>query len=139
MAIVLEYVGYLKHFQILGLFFDIIGAYYLAQSSITKKLEDVVCESFGDENEKYPGGLSDNLGQSLYQQSIEARTGFIILSIGFIFQGVGTLHSSWEIWRFGGTGFIILILATVSIVHGRLFGRDRISKKILNKMEKMSK
>jgi len=63
MAIVLEYVGYLKHFQILGLFFDIIGAYYLAQSSITKKLEDVVCESFGDENEKYPGGLSDNLGQ----------------------------------------------------------------------------
>ena len=143
---VLEYFRFLDNPSILGLFLDIIGAYFLAQSFITKSLEDVICESWGNEGGKYPGGLSENLSISLYQQGIEAKTGFMVLTIGFIFQGIGNLYSTFIVPPYIGFGFILLILLVIVIVHKILLKVDRISKnlekkdiEISKKYEKLSK
>jgi len=130
LSISLEYYNYLNHPQVLGIFLDIIGAYYLGQSFVTKNLDDIVCESWGSESNKYPGGLSDNLGISLYQRAIEARTGFIILTIGFIIQGVSITHPDWEIIKCLGGSLVILLLITVNIIHSSLLKPDRIVKKM---------
>lgn len=138
-AIILEWANYLSHIQVLGIFFDIIGAYYLAQSFMTKKLEDIICESWGNQSNKYPGGLSENLGQSFYQQAIEARTGFVILAVGFILQGISIQHPEWEIPECLGAGSIAILLIIVSIVHWKLFDAAKISKKFDKKDKGMSK
>ena len=138
-AIILERLGYLSHPQVLGIFFDIIGAYYLAQSFVTKKLEDIVCESSGNKSDKYPGSLSENLGQSLYQQTIEARTGFVILTAGFIIQGVSIEHPDWNIDKYWGAGSILLLLIGVSFIHWKLFNGAKISKKLEDKDREISK
>lgn len=126
----MEYYRFLDHPSVLGLFLDIIGAYFLAQGFITKNLEDIVCESWGSEGGKYPGGLSENLSISLYQQSVEARTGFLILALGFILQGIGNIYPAFEAPHYTGIGLILLIFLIIIIVHKILLVPERISRKI---------
>lgn len=126
----MEYFRFLNHPSVLGLFLDIIGTYFLAQSFITKNLEDIVCESWGNEGGKYPGGLSENLSISLYQQSVEARTGFLILALGFILQGIGNIYPAFEAPRYAGIGLILLILIVIIVVHKILLVPERIFKKL---------
>ncbi len=135
----MEYFRFLDHPSILGLFLDIIGAYFLAQSFITKNLEDIVCESWGNKGEKYPGGLSDNLGLGLYQQSIEARTGFLVLAFGFILQGIGSIYPTFKTPPCIAIGFILLILLAIIIVHKILLKPEKISKKLEKKDTEISK
>jgi len=135
----LEYFRFLDHPSIFGLFLDIIGAYFLAQSFITKNLEDVVCESWGNKGGKYPGGLSDNLGISLYQQSVEARTGFLALACGFVLQGIGSIYPTFKMPPYVAIGFVLLILLAIIIVHKILLKPERISKKLKKKDTEISK
>ncbi len=138
-SLVLEYFYLLDRLSIFGLLLDIIGAYFLAQSFITKNLEDIVCESYGNEGKKYPGGLSENLGISLYQQSIEARTGFIILTLGFIFQGIGNLYPTFTTPPYITIILILLMFLLIIIIHKILLEPKRISKKLEKKDIEISK
>lgn len=138
-AFVLECVGFLTHSSILGLFLDIVGAYFLAQAFVIKKVEEIISESWGDEGEKYPGGLSENLGISLYAQSIDARTGFIVLMLGFVLQGIGNLYPNLKMPSFIGFFFITAILLMIYCIHKKMKNPKRINNILSKKMAEMSK
>ena len=135
----MEYFRFLDHPSIFGLFLDIIGAYFLAQSFITKNLEDVVCESWGNKGGKYPGGLSDNLGISLYQQSVEARTGFLVLTCGFLLQGIGNIYPAFKTPSYVAIVFVLLVFLAIIIVHKILLKPEKISVKLEKKDREISK
>lgn len=138
-ALILEYFGFLRNLQIFGLFLDVIGAYFLAQSFIAKKLEDIVAEAWGNESKNYPGGTSDNLGISLYQQSKEAITGFLVLMTGFIFQGIGVAFPELTLPCSVGAFSVIIVLGVIAVIHKKLFNRERVSRIIEAKDKEMSK
>ncbi|HEX9721710.1 MAG TPA: hypothetical protein VGA53_00410 [Candidatus Paceibacterota bacterium] len=138
-ALVLEHFGLFKNPQIFGLFLDAIGAYFLAQSFITKKLEDIVSEAWGNESPKYPGGTSENLGISLYQQSKEAITGFCILTAGFISQGIGVVYPEFTLPYPVGGLVVTMGLLVIALFHTRLFNRERVGRIIEEKDKEMSK
>lgn len=118
------------HPQMIGLLFDILGAYFLSQGLITKSLKNVVEESRGDENKPYLGTPKDNYGVGLYVQAVEARTGFFFLFIGFVLQGISYLFEGFIIpYHIGTYGLLIGLFITV-IVHKRLFVYPKILKKI---------
>lgn len=119
--------------QILGIWLDIIGAYFIAQGFMTKKLRDIVCEAWGDTNEKYPGCFSENLAISLYEQTIDAWTGFIILSFGFIFQGIGTIYSGLFLPYYSGPLFVLIVLLVSNVIQRKLcFPAEKILDKFNN-------
>lgn len=138
-ALGLEYFGFLKNPQIFGLFLDVIGAYFLAQSFITKKLEDIVSEAFGNSSKNYLGGTSENFAVSLYQQSGEAITGFLILTSGFIFQGIGVLHPEFLLPPWVGASVVIIGLVAIIGIHKKLFNYERASRRIEKADKEMSK
>jgi len=82
--------------QLLGIFFDIVGAFYLSRAFIFKSPEDIKSETYGSKSSKFlcSFGMSGNLFFSFYTQGIEARIGFIWLLLGFLFQGIGVIWSS---------------------------------------------
>ena len=126
----LEFFGLLDNIQIIGIVLDIVGAYLLAQGFITKNLEDIVCEAWGNKNKNHPGCFSENLGISFYKQNIEARSGFAVLALGFICQGTGMAMTSLAIPYNLGAGSILIILLAVHIIHRMLFDNERILKKL---------
>ena len=102
-----------SHPQILGLILDIIGAYYIVKSFLFKNLKELLAESYGED---YPqkslmGGMSGNIFRSFYKQSVEAKTGFVIITVGFLSQAVGILFSRLTVNYF--FGFLIILLAVL--------------------------
>jgi hypothetical protein len=137
-GVILEYFRFLDHPSILGLYFDVIGAYFLAQSFIAKKLDDIVCESWGTRNKYYTGGMSENLGQSFYQQSVEARTGFLVLLLGFTLQGIGNLFPEFRLPIYTAATAICILLITLLITHRLLLKPERIAKLLDTKDRELS-
>ena len=64
----------------LGLMFDITGAFFLAESFVTKRATDVARDVRG-----YWGGNPYQLASAM-RQSVEARAGFACLTAGFVGQ-----------------------------------------------------
>ena len=114
--------------QILGIGFDIIGAFYLSRAFIFKKPADIKSETYGSANQNFliNYGMSGNLFFSFYTQGIEARMGFIILSIGFILQAIGL------IWSFLILPIYVILLITIlaliicELVRSRLTRFERV-------------
>lgn len=137
-GVILEYFRFLDYPSILGLYLDVIGAYFLAQSFITKNLEDIVCESWGNRGKQYPGGMSENLALSLYHQRIEARTGFIVLTIGFILQGIGNLYSKLMLPSYVSAISVLLLLVIIKILHKIILKPERITQILERKDREVS-
>lgn len=116
--------------QVIGLILDIIGAYYLAKSFINKSIKDLAAESWGDNypEKGYPGGMSENQFVSFYKQSIEAKTGFIILTLGFMSQVCGYLFLGFRINRLIGISIIALAILIPILRQRIMFHKDRIKK-----------
>jgi hypothetical protein len=69
---------------VFGLMLDILGAFYLAQSFISKNLEDLTFE--GTSGYGSPPNLR-YIRSNLYQKA-EAQVGFCLLTIGFVLQSL---------------------------------------------------
>ena len=105
-----------SHPQIIGLILDIIGAFFLAKSFVFKTPKDLAAESYGTDypSKELTAGMSGNIFRSFYRQAIEAKTGFIILALGFLGQISGLLFPNLIIkWCFG----ILFVLSAISIPY----------------------
>ncbi len=93
--------------QLLGIVFDIAGAFYLSRAFIFKKPADIKSEVYGSANQNFTTSFSTSHNQffSLYIQGVEARIGFFLLFAGFLLQGIGIVWS-----------FIILPIYVVLII-----------------------
>ena len=119
-----------SHTQILGLILDIIGAFYIAKSFVFKTPKDLAAESYGT---NYPdndltGGMSGNLFRSFYKQAIEAKTGFIIIALGFGGQIVGTIYSNFIVNSWLGFCLISSALLIPQILFKCLFRHKRLDE-----------
>lgn len=108
-----EFLNQELNIQLLGIIFDIIGAFYLSRAFIFKKSEEIKNETYGNSSLDTPidFGMSGNLFFSFYSQGIEARIGFLLLFIGFLFQGAGVI---WPLAIL--PVYIILIVLIISFV-----------------------
>ena len=97
---------------VLGIIFDISGAYYLSRGFIFKKPADIKSETYGSANQNLhmSFGMSGNLFCSFYTQGIEARLGFIFLLVGFVLQGIGI------IWTIMLPIYLITIISGISLI-----------------------
>ncbi len=82
--------------QLLGIVFDIAGAFYLSRAFIFEKPADIKSKTYGSANQNFLThfGMSGNLFFSFYIQGIEARIGFLLLLTGFLLQGIGIIWPS---------------------------------------------
>lgn len=135
--VVIAFLSHKDSIQLLGLVFDITGAFYLSKAFIFKSPSDIKSETFGSANQRFlvDFGMSGNLFCSFYTQGIEARIGFTMLFLGFSFQGVGLI---WP-WIMVSSGFVIFawILSVIfcQILCNHLTNIKRV-KKILNRDER---
>lgn len=91
-----------------GLWFDVIGAFFLTKSIVSKKREEIAREAG-----TYFGGNVHLLRSSSYQ-TIQARAGFIFLLVGSVGQLLG--QTGW--FRFGQTGAQMLIFIGAVVLFG---------------------
>jgi len=77
------------YFFVIGLTFDICGAWFLAQSFIRKRLDKLVWEGTSG------WGSPPNLGyiKSVLEQKAEAYIGFFMLAMGYFLQGIDYIAS----------------------------------------------
>jgi hypothetical protein len=130
-----------SHPQIQGLILDIIGAFYIAKSFIFKTSKDLAAESYGT---NYPdkdltGGISGNLFRSFYKQAIEAKTGFVIIAMGFAGQIVGIVCPNFVMKSWLGLCIILSALLIPQILFKFLFRQvrlDEIEQKAENELSK---
>ena len=119
-----------SHPQILGLILDIIGVFYIAKSFVFKTPKDLAAESYGT---NYPdkdmtSGMSGNLFRSFYKQAVEAKTGFVIIAIGFGGQIVGTMYHTLAVNNWLGFFLILSALIIPQIIFKCLFNSRRLDK-----------
>lgn len=90
------FLNHASNIQLLGIVFDIAGAFYLSRAFLFKKAADIKSDTYGNANQNFltQFGMSGNLFFSFYIQGIEARIGFLLLFIGFLLQGIGIIWSS---------------------------------------------
>lgn len=113
--------------QMIGLMFDILGAYFLSQGLIQKSLKVLVEESPGNKSKPYLGTYRNNYFISMYTQIIEARTGFTLLCIGFTLQMVPSgISIPFRI----GTFILLTSLPVICLIHKKLLVCENILKKI---------
>lgn len=119
-----------SHPQVVGLILDIIGAFYIVKSFIFKNLKSLLAESYGcDYPEKgLTEGMSGNLFRSFYKQSVEAKTGFIIISLGFGGQILGVLISNFVVNLWIGFSLIATAVLVPQILFKYLFKNKRLDK-----------
>jgi len=113
--------------QLLGLLFDIIGAYWLALGFTNKNPADIKAITYGSANQGLLSsfGMSGNLFISLYIQGIEAKIGLIVLILGFAIQAVGII---W-LYKMPLAALIFAVLACYSfakLIHHYLTEPNRI-------------
>lgn len=130
-----------SHPQIIGLILDIIGAFYIVKSFVFKTPKDLIAESYGT---NYPdkdliGGMSGNLFRSFYKQAIEAKTGFVVIALGFLSQGVGILIPNLVINHWFGLVIISAALFVPFIIFKILFRSDRLDSIETKTDESLSK
>lgn len=111
--ILVLYLTYMSSVQLIGVFFDITGAFYLSRAFMVKKPADIKNETYGSANQRTHTsfGMSGNLFFSFYTQGVEAKIGFILLLTGFLLQAVGILwplikiplYLSLILWLLGST------------------------------------
>jgi hypothetical protein len=112
---------------VFGLTLDILGAYYLAQSFITKNLEDLTFE--GTSGYGSPPNL--RYIKSNLLQKAEAQIGFSLLALGFILQSFDYFFfSSEQSHLLSSTSVllcvVVLLLLTfllAGFIKGKLFAR----------------
>jgi hypothetical protein len=110
---------------VFGLTLDILGAFYLAQSFITKNLEDLTFE--GTSGYGSPPNLR-YIRSNLYQKA-EAQIGFILLTFGFALQSLDYFFLSSERSPLISTisvlcfviALIIVVLLMAMFVRAKLF------------------
>lgn len=129
------------HPQVLGLILDIVGAFYIVQGFIFKNSKDLVAESWGTSYPKngYSGGMSDNLFRGFYKQAIEAKTGFVVLALGFLGQIVGILFPELLINFWFGIIIIVSALLIPRILFKYMYKSDRIDRIERSADEELSK
>jgi len=131
-SILFSYYSLFENLIILGLFLDVIGAYYIVQSFINKNILDILAESHGTETKDLPGGLSENLAISFYRQSIDAKIGFVILTLGFFIQGLGNLLEDFMIEKYFGAMVVLLVLLISVLIQKNYSDQKSILNKIGN-------
>lgn len=77
-----------KLITLFGLFFDVLGAWYISRG-IIKKTEDELKSETG-----FAFAPNDNYIISGLKQKIEGDYGFAFLTLGFTFQGISTIFNS---------------------------------------------
>lgn len=119
-----------SHPQIIGLILDIIGAFFLAKSFVFKTPKDLAAESYGTDypNKGLTAGMSGNLFRSFYRQAVEAKTGFVILALGFLSQISGLLFPNLTIKWYFGILFVLLAINGPYILFKFLFEPSRLDK-----------
>lgn len=115
--------------QAVGIMIDIIGAYFLSRGFIFADTRELIAQSWGTDDKKknLRGGLSGNLFVGFYRQMNEARAGFIVLTVGFILQLIGTI----SLVRFSKWLGLIMIIASFTIpyiVLKYLLKHDRVER-----------
>lgn len=68
--------------SIIGLSFDIVGAYFISKSPIKKNTYDLICEL----NPTVNSEVTKEIFEKLYLERNNNRIGFILLTIGFSIQ-----------------------------------------------------
>lgn len=104
---------------VFGLTLDILGAFYLAQSFITKNLEDLTFE--GTSGYGSPPNLR-YIRSNLYQKA-EAQIGFSLLAIGFVLQSFDYFFLSTDQLPFLNTISVlacVVVLIVVALFLARL-------------------
>lgn len=119
-----------SHPQVLGLILDIIGAFYIAKSFVFKTPKDLAAESYGTNcpDKDLTGGMSGNLFRSFYKQAVEAKTGFVIIALGFGGQIVGTIYSNLTVNSWLGSCLILSALLIPQILFMYLFRHKRLDE-----------
>lgn len=130
-----------SHPQILGLILDIIGAFYIAKSFVFKTPKDLIAESYGADylEKNMTGGMSGNLFRSFYKQAIEAKTGFVIIALGFGGQIIGTMYSNLVVNDWLGFSLVLSSLLIPRILFRYLFRHGRLDKIEQKAEEELSK
>ncbi len=125
--------------QLIGVFLDITGAFYLSRSFIFKSPLAIKFDTYGTGNSKLHTsfGMSGNLFMSFYTQGMEARIGFVFLLGGFLFQAVGLV---WLTFTF--PIYLTLIVWVLTTVFAYMLRRhlndfERV-KKIHDRNEQLS-
>ena len=83
-----------SYISLLGIVFDIIGAWYLAKGLMKKTIEEIRSQAVGGFF-KYPIALGE------LKQKVESINGFLFLSVGFLLQGYSYVWvniKNWMIW-----------------------------------------
>lgn len=118
-----------SHPQIIGLILDIIGVFCIAKSFIFKTPKDLVSESYGTyhKGKELSYGMSGNLFRSFYRQSVEAKTGFVVMAVGFFAQIIGILSPNFIINYWLGIFTIIVVVCILFILFRVLFKPTRLN------------
>ncbi len=94
--------------SILGLIFDILGAWYISRSLIKKRITDMQKENC------FVYGVNDNYVISSIKDKLECKFGFSIVLFGFALQLIAQLYNE-EIFLCRITALNILIIFTIII------------------------
>ena len=114
--------------QLVGIIFDILGAYLIARSFIVKDVKRIASESFGSAYKDLAGGDSNNLARSFYVQTVEARMGIVVITLGFALQATGVIFPvSYIHFLFALIAIVTVAMATV-IVFKSLTSVSRVEK-----------
>ncbi len=99
-------------FFVFGLTLDVLGAFYLAQSFITKGLEDLTFE--GTSGYGSPPNLR-YIRSNLYQKA-EAQIGFFLLATGFILQAFDYIYLNKSDSLTIDTYYVLIGVLLISVV-----------------------
>ncbi len=119
-----------SHLQVVGLILDIVGAFFIVKSFVFKTPKSLAAESYGTDypNKELTAGMSGNLFRSFYKQAVEAKTGFVILALGFLGQIFGLLFPDLIIEQCLGIIIVLLAVGIPCILFIYLFQPLRLDK-----------
>ena len=114
--------------QLLGIFLEIVGAYYLARTFLFKNSLKIKIAFFGTGTSSLYAGFSAARNQffSAYAEAVDARIGFFIVVTGLIIDAVGLFVSPKPFWLLLILWLVVILIAEISRLY---FSRaDRIQE-----------
>lgn len=111
--------------SVIGLFYDIVGAIFLAYAIFFNSPAKIAHQAATYWNSS-PFAI-----RALAEQTVDARAGLILLVVGFVLQIVGQWHSSGNVY--GSVSLLALLLAFV-IAH-LAFLRNRFTDRLVARVK----
>lgn len=135
-------INWLSNAQIIGLFLSIVGAYYISRSFLFKNNDNLAAIAYGEEYPKdglVDADLSENLFISFYKQSKEVNYGFIVITLGFIYQIIYIINPNLlEIPIINTLLAILSIIIPVFLFKFYLFRSQHVKKVLSDAQERNS-